>query len=130
MPIAHNSRSGELHAKPINEMLAGVQDVDEAPVAARTLHDIGYTDFGVQVPGRRLFTRGGRAKEATHHLHFVVYGTSAWHEPLQFRDRLRGNPNLAQRYAQLKRELAARHGRDVREYGKGQTDFVASILNA
>jgi GrpB-like predicted nucleotidyltransferase (UPF0157 family) len=28
--------------------------------------------------GRRLFTRGGRANEATHHLHFVVYRSPAW----------------------------------------------------
>jgi GrpB-like predicted nucleotidyltransferase (UPF0157 family) len=118
-----------LAAKPIIDMLAGVQDVDEAPVAARSLLEIGYTDFGVQVPGRRLFTRGGRANEATYHLHFVVYRSRAWYEPLQFRDRLRGNPFLAQQYAQLKRELAARYGRDVREYSKGKTDFVVSVLN-
>jgi GrpB-like predicted nucleotidyltransferase (UPF0157 family) len=119
-----------LAAKPIIDMLAGVQDVDAAPVAARSLLDIGYTDFGVQVPGRRLFTRGGRANEATHHLHFVVYRSPAWYEPLQFRDSLRRDPILAQQYAHLKRELAARHGRDVREYSKGKSEFVASVLNA
>jgi GrpB-like predicted nucleotidyltransferase (UPF0157 family) len=119
-----------LAAKPIIDMLAGVQDVDEAPIAARSLLEIGYTDFGVQVPLRRLFTRGGRANEATHHLHFVVYRSPAWYEPLLFRDRLRGDPFLAQQYAQLKRELAARYGRDVREYSKGKTDFVVSVLNA
>jgi len=119
-----------LAAKPIIDMLAGVHKVDEAPVAARSLYDIGYTDFGVQVPGRRLFTRGGRANEATHHLHFVVYRSPAWYEPLQFGDRLRADPVLAQQYAQLKRELAARYGRDVREYSKGKSEFVASVLNA
>jgi GrpB-like predicted nucleotidyltransferase (UPF0157 family) len=79
-----------LAAKPIIDMLAGVQDVDEAPVAARSLLDIGYADFGVQVLGRRLFTRGGRANEATHHLAFrrlpltclvratAVSGQTAW----------------------------------------------------
>src|SRR6202011_4714684 len=87
-----------LAAKPIIDMLAGVQDVDEAPVAARSLLEIGYTDFGVQVPGRRLFTRGGRANEATHHLQFVVYRSAAWYEPLQFRDRLRIDPILVQQY--------------------------------
>jgi GrpB-like predicted nucleotidyltransferase (UPF0157 family) len=119
-----------LAAKPIIDMLAGVRDVDEAAVAAHSLLEIGYTDFGVQVPGRRLFTRGGRANEATHHLQFVVYRSPAWYEPLQFRDRLRADPVLAQQYAQLKRELAARYGRDVREYSKGKTVFVASVLNA
>jgi len=118
-----------LAAKPIIDMLAGVHDVDAAPVEARSLFDSGYTDFGVQVPGRRLFTRGGRANEATHHLHFVLCGSSAWYEPLQFRDRLRGDSRLAQQYADLKRELAARHGRDVQAYGQGKADFVTSVLN-
>src|SRR5579859_1503633 len=119
-----------LAAKPIIDMLAGVHDVDEAPIAARSLLDSGYTDFGLQLPGRRLFTRGGRANEATHHLHFVVYRSPAWFEPLQFRDRLRGDPVLARQYADLKRELAARYGRDVREYSKAKSEFVASVLNA
>jgi GrpB-like predicted nucleotidyltransferase (UPF0157 family) len=44
-----------LAAKPIIDMLAGVQDVDEAPVAARSVHDIGYAAFrypgGACLPG-------------------------------------------------------------------------------
>jgi predicted kinase len=76
-------------------MLAGVQDVDAVPALAHPLLDSGYVDFGIQVPGRRLFTRGGRANEATHHLQFVLYGSAAWYEPLRFRDRLRADPGLA-----------------------------------
>jgi len=48
----------------------------------------------------------------------------------KFRDRLRADGMLAQKYAQLKRRLAARYGRDVREYSKGKTDFLASVLHA
>jgi GrpB-like predicted nucleotidyltransferase (UPF0157 family) len=119
-----------LAAKPIIDMLAGVPDVDAVPVATRPLLNSGYTDFGVQVPGRRLFAKGGRANEATHHLQFVVYGSPAWYEPLRFRETLRADSILAQQYADLKRELASKYERDVRRYGEGKADFVASVLNA
>jgi GrpB-like predicted nucleotidyltransferase (UPF0157 family) len=67
-----------LDAKPIIDMLAGVSDVEAVPVRASRLLAHGYTDYGVQAPGRRLFTKGGPANEATHHLQFVVYGSPSW----------------------------------------------------
>ncbi len=57
-----------------------------------------------------------------------MYGSPAWHEPLRFRDLLRADPALACAYAELKRELAARHGRDIVAYSQGKSAFVASIL--
>lgn len=117
-----------LAAKPIVDMLAGVCNVEAAAVRAGDLLSIGYEDFGLQVPGRQLFARGGPANEATHHLHLVTHGTPAWLDPLRFRDRLRADPELAQRYAQLKREMAAAHGRDIKSYSEGKNAFVRSVL--
>jgi len=109
-----------LAAKPIIDMLAGVRDVEAAAARMGGLLGIAYEDFGLQVPGRYLFARGGPANEATHHLHVVEHRTAAWLDPLRFRDRLRADPALVQRYAQLKRELAATHGRDIRGLQRGQ----------
>lgn len=117
-----------LPAKPIVDMLAGVRDVEAVVALAPDLQTIGCTDFGVQVPGRRLFARGGPANEATHHLHFVVYGSPACHEPLFVRDRLRSDRRLAEAYAMLKRQLANIHGPDIRGYSEGKADFIASLL--
>jgi len=118
-----------LAAKPIVDMLAGVQDVGCGVSAADRLAELDYIDYGIQVPGRRLFTKGGAANEATHHLHIVQYGTPAWCEPLRFRDRLRADPDLARAYARLKRDLAAVYGRDIRGYSAGKSAFVASVLD-
>jgi len=58
----------------------------------------------------------------------VEHRTAAWFDPLRFRDRLRADPALVQRYGQLKRELAATHGRDIRGYSEGKTAFVRDVL--
>lgn len=117
-----------LAAKPIIDMLAGVCDVEAATARMGDLLDIGYEDCGLQVPGRHLFARGGPANEATHHLHVVEHWTAAWLDPLRFRDRLRADPELVQRYGQLKRALAATHGRDIRAYSESKTAFVRAVL--
>lgn len=109
-------------------MLAGVCDVEAATARIGDLLGIDYEDFGLQVPGRHLFARGGPANEATHHLHVVQHRTAAWLDPLRFRDRLRADPELVQRYGQLKRELAAIYGRDIRAYSEGKTAFVRDVL--
>jgi len=119
-----------LAAKPIIDMLAGVSDLDAVVVCSDALRELEYEDFGIQVPGRRLFAKGGAANEATHHLQVVQHGTAAWFEPLRFGDLLRADYDLVRRYAELKRELAALHGRDIRSYSAGKDVFVQSVLSS
>ena len=117
-----------LAAKPIVDLLAGVRTLEGVRALAGALLAIGYADCGIQVPGRQLFAKGGPYNEATHHLHFVEYGTPAWRDPLRFRDRLRMDPELARHYAELKRQLARTHGNDINGYSDGKSDFVRSVL--
>ena len=64
----------------------------------------------------------------SHHLHIVVFGSPTWHNHLRFRDRLRSNAALAQSYALLKAELAARFEHDREAYTDAKSEFVASVL--
>ena len=68
-------------------------------------------------PGRR-----------THHLHLVPHGSRRYREELAFRDRLRADAGAAQRYAALKRELAARLGDDRDAYTEAKGDFIRAAL--
>ena len=47
---------------------------------------------------------------------------------LAFRDALRADPALAAGYGRLKRELAARLGRDREGYTAAKGEFVARVL--
>jgi GrpB-like predicted nucleotidyltransferase (UPF0157 family) len=47
---------------------------------------------------------------------------------LGFRDRLRAEPVERERYAAVKRELAARHWRYMQEYAEAKSEVVEGIL--
>ncbi len=60
-------------------------------------------------PGRRGCAGGA-------HLHLLTANGDRWGEQLAFRDALRGDPGLVQRYAALKQQLAAEHADDREAY--------------
>ena len=117
-------------AKPIVDILAGVASMDAADALFGPILDAGYTTsraFNAMLADRRWFMRSSEGRR-THHLHIVVADGSAWRERVAFRDRLRASAELAQRYADLKRELAARFRRDREAYTEAKSTFVASVL--
>jgi len=64
------------------------------------------------------------------HLHLLTMNSERWGEQLAFRDALRGDPGLVQRYAALKQQLAAEQADDREAYTAAETDFVRSVLGA
>lgn len=117
-----------LVAKPVIDLLAGVESMAAAEALAAPLCANGYTtsaEFNAALTDRKWFMRqaGGRR---THHLHVVVYGGDVWAQRLRFRDALRSDAALAARYAALKAELAAKHPSDREAY----TDAKAAFVNA
>jgi GrpB-like predicted nucleotidyltransferase (UPF0157 family) len=63
----------------------------------------------------------------THHVHVRV-PTDAIAE-LRFRDVLRSNKQLADRYAEHKHNLAVRYPTDREAYTEAKTEFVAAVLS-
>jgi GrpB-like predicted nucleotidyltransferase (UPF0157 family) len=61
------------------------------------------------------------------HVHVCPAGSGWERRHLAFRDWLRTHPEDAARYEALKRDLAARHPRDIQSYVDGKTDFIRSI---
>ena len=58
----------------------------------------------------------------------VEHGGEFWARHLAFRDLLRARPGLAEQYAALKRELAARYGTDREGYTDAKTPFIEDVL--
>lgn len=117
-------------AKPIIDLLAGVESM---VVADRLFEQVllhGYTTsraFNEMLPDRRWFMRSLNGQR-THHLHLVVFESPTWYRHLLFRDRLRSNATLAQSYARLKSELAARFEHDREAYTDAKSEFISSVL--
>jgi GrpB-like predicted nucleotidyltransferase (UPF0157 family) len=117
-------------AKPIIDILAGVNSMAEADALVEPVCKAGYTtsaEFNATLGDRRWFMRWANGHR-THHLHVVVRGGPVWLDRLRFRDALRSQPTLAANYAALKSDLAARHTADREAYTDAKAEFVRSVL--
>jgi GrpB-like predicted nucleotidyltransferase (UPF0157 family) len=122
-----------LAAKPVIDLMAPVSDLDVAAeqAPARLAAD-GWHYVPPELdqrPWRRFFVKpdaSGQRREA--HLHLIQAGHPRWAEQITFRDALRRDGQLAQRYEDLKRRLATQHGHDREAYSTGKEQFVAAVL--
>jgi len=113
-------------AKPILDILIGVQDFDEATNCVGPMIAIGYTYRGENgIPRRHYFVKGD---PRTHHVHMLEIQSADWREILRFRDLLRMNPALASEYAREKERLAQLHANNREAYQRGKDLVVESIL--
>ena len=111
----------EMVAKPITDILVGVAKVPIAPIAVNAVCALGYVHKGENgIPGRHYFSRLDR------HVHVVEHGSPGWIDTLLFRDFLRVNPDVAQEYCSLKRELARRHARE--DYTLAKAPFIVDVI--
>lgn len=121
-----------LVAKPIIDILAGVESMAVAESVAFPLCASGYTtsaEFNETLSDRKWFMRWANGHR-THHLHVVVHEGQVWHEHLRFRDALCANPVLAARYAELKAEFAEKHPNDREAYTDAKAEFIYSVSRA
>jgi GrpB-like predicted nucleotidyltransferase (UPF0157 family) len=118
-----------LAAKPIIDILAGVESMETAESIGSVLCSSGYTtsaEFNRSLEDCRWYMRWANGHR-THHLHVVVHGSPAWLERLRFRDALRADPSLAAEYEKLKLQLAAEHFRDREAYTDAKFKFVEAV---
>ncbi|MDC6170499.1 GrpB family protein [Paucibacter sp. XJ19-41] len=116
-------------AKPIIDILAGVASMAVADSLVDPLTRSGYTtsaEFNATLSDRRWLMRHAQGRR-THHLHLVVLGEAVWRQRLRFRDALRADPKLADRYLALKSRLALQHAEDRELYTQAKTEFVAAV---
>ena len=121
-----------LAAKPVVDLLAGVDSMASARSLGPALGRIGYATsaaFNASLADRQWFMRWSDGRR-THHLHVVAHGSAAWQERLAFRDALRDDPALAARYAALKQALAVTHRVDREAYTAAKADFIHAVLEA
>ena len=118
-----------LAAKPIVDLDIVMASGEDLWAVIERLRLLGYDHQGdLGVPGREAFTSppGG----PPHHLYACPAGSPALARHLALRDRLRADPEAVAAYADLKRALAARFGRDRVGYTEAKTAFIEALLAA
>jgi GrpB-like predicted nucleotidyltransferase (UPF0157 family) len=119
-----------LDAKPILDLMAGVESLAGAERLLPALREVGYVHkLDADNPDRLYFVRGP-AERRTHHLPLAEPGSRFWRQQLRFRDLLRGDPGLAAAYARLKHALAASHPGDRLAYAAGKQPFIEAALRS
>jgi GrpB-like predicted nucleotidyltransferase (UPF0157 family) len=122
-----------LAAKPVVDLMAPVRDLAQldGPGTERLTAD-GWCYVPPELDERswrRFFVKPDAAgQHRIAHLHVIPAGHPRWAQQLAFRDALRGDAGLADRYADLKRALARAHGDDREAYSAGKAEFVAAVL--
>jgi GrpB-like predicted nucleotidyltransferase (UPF0157 family) len=117
-----------LAAKPVIDMMAAVESLENSRDAISALERIGYCYAPYREDVMHWLCKP-RPEYRTHHLHLVPYASSLWLERLAFRDQLRADSRLADEYAALKRDLARLHKNDREAYTDAKTLFIMKVVH-
>jgi GrpB-like predicted nucleotidyltransferase (UPF0157 family) len=117
-----------LAAKPIVDILVGVEGLEACRDCFEPLARLGYLYAPYRREEMHWFCKPSPARR-THHLHLAPAGGRRFADELAFRDLLRSDPDIANAYAALKRELAERYGDDHEGYTEAKSDFIRRALD-
>lgn len=117
-----------LAAKPIIDLDVVISTRLLFPAVRDALHSIGYQHRGnLEIPGREAFLQP--PETYPHHLYVCSVDTPNLHDHLILRDMLRSRPDLRDRYAAIKREMAQLHPHDIDAYIDGKSALIAEIMS-
>jgi GrpB-like predicted nucleotidyltransferase (UPF0157 family) len=118
-----------LPAKPIIDIAVSVETKSAIREIVSKLEGVGYIYRGeAAFQGGHLLVRESSPGVGTHHVHVIEASDPQWRSWLRFRDFLKTDRELRQRYARLKLELKNRFPSDRRSYTLGKTRFIESAL--
>jgi GrpB-like predicted nucleotidyltransferase (UPF0157 family) len=115
-----------LEAKPVIDVLAGVESLEASRACFDPLAKLGYL-YAPYRAEMHWFCKPHPSRR-THHLHLVPTGSRRFRDELAFRDALRASPETAAEYATLKHGLARRFADDREAYTDAKSDFIRRVL--
>ncbi len=139
-----------LGAKPIIDILVGIEDDTLLNQIVSPMQSAGFTYFKKLEPGwpeRRLFVFLEPISDRIipniidlndddsfrehfinkSNIHIVVKDTYDWKRHLAFRDFIRSHPDIRDEYYKLKKELSNREFKDTLEYNSYKNDFIKYV---
>ena len=119
-----------MSAKPIIDLVAVVQSLNEARVWITALHSLGYEYRPNDTVADRIFFAKGPRISRTHHLSLTEITSNFYTEKILFRDYLRCHRDAFAEYLTLKRELALQYPNDRESYTAGKRAFVERIIRS
>ncbi|NJL60577.1 MAG: GrpB family protein [Methylacidiphilales bacterium] len=116
-----------IYAKPIIDMLVEVANIDQVDAFNLSMIALGYEVMGeFGIPGRRFF-RKDINQIRTHHIHTFKVDSYDVNRHLAFRDYMILHPEYAQKYSDLKQDLAKKFPNDIQSYMDGKNGFIKDM---
>ena len=117
-----------LWAKPIIDILAGVNDPESAERCKTILKSLRYEDVSPGDNPNWYYCLGKAPHSPGFHLHLVKEGSSFQLRHVLFRDWLRTHHADAEAYMDLKISLSEKYRDDRVAYTQSKTDFINRIV--
>lgn len=114
-----------LGAKPIVDVMVGVDSEGAYPAFVALLAPLGYEHRGDTVPGTLYNRKEGPPRV---NAHLCVFDGEFWREHLLFRDFLRTHPETAREYEALKRRILVELGPDPPAYNAAKEQFIREVI--
>ncbi len=117
-----------IYAKPVIDLLVEVKDIIQVDGQHSAMESLGYKVMGeFGIPGRRFFRKDNHEGVRTHHIHIFEIASAQVERHLAFRDYMLAHPEDAQKYSELKRELARRYPQNIDKYMDGKDGFIREM---
>lgn len=118
----------KIYAKPIIDMLVEVKEISKIDERSPAMRRLGYEVMGeFGIPGRRFFCKDDDHGIRRHHIHTFEVGSDQIERHLTFRDYMTAHAKDAQKYSDLKQELAKQYPNDIEGYIDGKDEFIKKI---
>lgn len=118
-----------LHAKPEIDLLVVVAAHQNEPQRNAAMAGFGYVRGSDLSPGHHFYRRDVDGVR-THKVHVCLSGHGQIDRMLRFRDLLRNDESIRQRYQALKLDLEAHNTGGIGEYLAGKAPFIDALMGS
>lgn len=116
-----------ISAKPIIDIMVGVNNLEKAQACIPLLDTIHYSFFPYKPEYMHWFCKPS-LEHRTHHLYLMEPTSNEWRARLAFRDYLRSHPQEKREYETLKKKLAEQFIDDREGYTDAKTEYIKKIV--
>jgi GrpB-like predicted nucleotidyltransferase (UPF0157 family) len=117
-----------LKAKPIIDIAIELFRFEHGFQCVEPLNKIGYKHRIIkELPERHYFSKG---EPRTHQIHMYKPKSKYLLAQLTFRDKLRSDADLANKYQEIKEKISNMHSTDKLAYADAKTEFIKSVVDA
>ena len=118
-----------IKAKPVIDMIAVVESLEDADKLVSVLEDNGYEHRPNGDMEDRIFLAKGPENKRTHYLSLTEKESDFYQRTTAFRDYLNSHPAEAEKYCELKEELAEKHSDERGKYTEKKDEFIEKVTS-